>query len=940
MADYKKLSVIIPNYNNEEYLDKSLESLINQSYSNLEIILINDGSKGNCDEIANKYKDKIKYIKHDKNKGIFQTRLTGYNSATGDYIAFLDADDYVSVDYYRTMMEKAIETDSDIVINNFILQYDDGSQKIFNLMQQPLKELNDKECFKNYMEQMGLNYSWSILPNKIYKKTLWDKAFPYYKNMEKRLVMTEDIAFSTVLFYFAKRVNKIHNDVYYYCQHEKSSTASKGIKYEKMISNIEDIITSFGFIEKFLKDVDAYEEYKEKFLLWKSLYYKIYIEIAKDMQITGEQQAKIKEKLEEYCPIHTDIEDRGYFYSIVSDWDNRLEKIKLAICNKTVKYVYFEIFDTLINIPFWSKSDFFKILEEQFKTKLNSKNIFNFAVIRETSEILLRNMKKSTNATLDELYDFINKEYKIEKELLQKIKEKETYMIKMFSYKRKTAFELYRLAIAMGKTVIGYSNDCYNENLLKEILQKNGYLNIQIKKDPEVLTNGIETVYVGKEKVNGCNFMEFPKAIDKFKNIPLNKEILNQISNSKEDLVSVRCMLTIVANKYFDNPYISFNKETNFNGDPFFIGYYAVGMYTFGLVKMMLDKLQNSNYNDIIFIFNNSYLLMKIYELMVKYYIKFPAVKTKYLNKEELKILNIQSKIDFYRIVKKINVLDYTPIEVLERIKDYLEYDQEEISNLCKLNNININDKFNNVDTFNKFITIVIKHFYKEEEHVKKLENIKVQLNKMCKKDILIFDIKSNENIWNDIVRLINIPIDIYCGNINNYQKWTSKYVSERLLAEKEPEITNYSYNYALTTIQDAAKEFIIDILNLFNVNKELICCDMNYTSLPFKEYLKFYKWLDRLPILQITVDEYREIGESYKTTVSYNNESDEEIIKKLFNIDEYIENYVEDTDLMYNAKIDLKDRNKFVRLIYYILFDKNTLKRRITEIKNKFKSK
>ena len=147
MTDYKKLSVIIPNYNNEEYLEKSIESLINQSYSNLEIILINDSSNGNCDEIANKYKDKIKYIKHDKNKGIFQTRLTGYNNATGEYIAFLDADDYVSVDYYRTMMEKAIESDSDIVINNFILQYDDGSQKVFNLMQQPLKELNGKECF-------------------------------------------------------------------------------------------------------------------------------------------------------------------------------------------------------------------------------------------------------------------------------------------------------------------------------------------------------------------------------------------------------------------------------------------------------------------------------------------------------------------------------------------------------------------------------------------------------------------------------------------------------------------------------------------------------------------------------------------------------------------------------------------------------------------------
>lgn len=107
----KKLSIIIPNYNNEKYLKRSLDCLIEQTYANVEIIVVNDGSKGNSDEIVEAYqkKDKrIKYVKHEVNKGLFQARLTGAGEATGDYIAFLDADDYTSVDFYRTLMNRIL----------------------------------------------------------------------------------------------------------------------------------------------------------------------------------------------------------------------------------------------------------------------------------------------------------------------------------------------------------------------------------------------------------------------------------------------------------------------------------------------------------------------------------------------------------------------------------------------------------------------------------------------------------------------------------------------------------------------------------------------------------------------------------------------------------------------------------------------------------------
>ena len=101
----KKLSIIIPNYNNEKYLKRSLDCVIEQTYKNVEIIVVNDGSKGNSDEIMKTYQEKdirVKYVKHDVNKGLFQARLTGASVATGDYIAFLDADDYTSIDFYRT----------------------------------------------------------------------------------------------------------------------------------------------------------------------------------------------------------------------------------------------------------------------------------------------------------------------------------------------------------------------------------------------------------------------------------------------------------------------------------------------------------------------------------------------------------------------------------------------------------------------------------------------------------------------------------------------------------------------------------------------------------------------------------------------------------------------------------------------------------------------
>ena len=129
-----KLSIVVPNYNNEIYLRKAIDCLLNQTYKNIEVIVVNDGSPGDCDSIINSYCDnRLKYVKHEKNKGLFQARLTGADAATGDYIGFLDADDYTTVDLYRSLIKKCDEKEYDIIVGNTILQYEDGRRVVQNM---------------------------------------------------------------------------------------------------------------------------------------------------------------------------------------------------------------------------------------------------------------------------------------------------------------------------------------------------------------------------------------------------------------------------------------------------------------------------------------------------------------------------------------------------------------------------------------------------------------------------------------------------------------------------------------------------------------------------------------------------------------------------------------------------------------------------------------
>ena len=233
------LTVVIPVYGTEKYLPRCLDSVLAQSYKNLEVILVNDCSPGNAWDIIEDYQKidcRVKAVNHEKNKGLFQARLTGAQLAQGEYIAFVDSDDYISIDYYREMITQAVKGDFDVVASNTVREDENGKRFVFTLHTLSLKsasELYGDDVRNSFYRQEGSCYAWHTIWNKIYKKALWDICAVEYQKIQTHLIMTEDIAFSSVIFYWARSFSYIDGGYYFYCANGGASTNSSKLSFSK-----------------------------------------------------------------------------------------------------------------------------------------------------------------------------------------------------------------------------------------------------------------------------------------------------------------------------------------------------------------------------------------------------------------------------------------------------------------------------------------------------------------------------------------------------------------------------------------------------------------------------------------------------------------------------------------------------------------------------------
>lgn len=235
-----KVSVIVPVYNVEKYIRKCLDSLVNQTLEDIEIIVIDDGSKDLSASIIKEYTDKYKNIKYYKkeNGGLSDARNYGLQYANGKYIAFLDSDDYIDVNAYKIMYEKAKKEDSDIVECNFHWTYGKKNKK----------DIGEKYKGKKEMIERARVVAW----NKLYKKELLEQA----KVKFPKGLRYEDVEFFYKLVPYVERVSFVKEPLIYYVQRKESIANTQNEK-------TKDIFTVLNNVISFYKQKGLYEEYKE-----------------------------------------------------------------------------------------------------------------------------------------------------------------------------------------------------------------------------------------------------------------------------------------------------------------------------------------------------------------------------------------------------------------------------------------------------------------------------------------------------------------------------------------------------------------------------------------------------------------------------------------------------------------------------------------------------
>lgn len=219
-----KISIIVPIYNVEKYLADCMESLINQTYENIEIILIDDGSTDNSPEICDQYckKDNRIIVIHKENEGLSAARNLGADKAKGKYIAFIDSDDLVSLDYIDILYENIIKYNSDIAVVKYQrFKSNKDIAEIKNITENKIINLNMIEYVERALYQNNQT---------LYSVAAWGKLYntSIFKNIKYPTgKLNEDLAVILELEKYSKRVVCIDSIKYYYRISKNSITTQK-----------------------------------------------------------------------------------------------------------------------------------------------------------------------------------------------------------------------------------------------------------------------------------------------------------------------------------------------------------------------------------------------------------------------------------------------------------------------------------------------------------------------------------------------------------------------------------------------------------------------------------------------------------------------------------------------------------------------------------------
>ena len=317
--DSKKVSVIIPIYNVEQYIEKCLKSIINQTHKNLEILCINDCSTDNTLQIIKNIKDsRIKIYNNKKNSGPSYSRNKGIKTAKGEYIYFMDSDDWIDADYIESMIDKMEQTGSDIVINSNIMLETPNSSLKYEHCKSPKIENKDYISPKDAIEN-----TLAVVWNKLVKREFIDK---FKIKFSDKIIYMEDTCFHYISLVNADKIAFFEGKSYHYTNNKNG--ISNSCKYKDI--NILNFLNAI------------YDYYKENNLLDKGV--KIFTVVPsiciKDYKIYNAYKKYFK-KINEYLCAYKDLynELELFFSKNIISSNNFKEYSEKYPANVTLSYI-------------------------------------------------------------------------------------------------------------------------------------------------------------------------------------------------------------------------------------------------------------------------------------------------------------------------------------------------------------------------------------------------------------------------------------------------------------------------------------------------------------------------------------------------------------------------------------------------------------------------
>lgn len=257
-----KVSVVIPIYNMEKYLERSIQSLLKQSLQDIEIILVNDGSSDSSLEICKRYESIDKRVKviNKSNAGVSSARNAGLDIATGDYIGFIDPDDWVEIDMYEGLYNTIVDINADIVMCNFVIDN--------NTVAQPIKIPTEEEILNrqdivewlipNMIGPKDLNSNRTTIMGSVCRllvkrELIFDKQIYFPLG----IALMEDLIWCVELFANTDKIAIDTNFYYHYMKNENSAVT--GYKqnlseiHNKVFCKLEELISQYS-IEKYCEE--------------------------------------------------------------------------------------------------------------------------------------------------------------------------------------------------------------------------------------------------------------------------------------------------------------------------------------------------------------------------------------------------------------------------------------------------------------------------------------------------------------------------------------------------------------------------------------------------------------------------------------------------------------------------------------------------------------